>query len=76
MFKTHNVGTEWEEVHYRDLNVYSQDTNASYTISKNSFANPADNSSVNGLSTETWTIVPASELPQSYIASKIVYQHH
>ena len=63
MFKTHNVGTEWEEVHYRDLNVYSQDTNASYTISKNSFANPADNSSVNGLSTETWTIVPASELP-------------
>jgi|TARA_B110000881_G_scaffold183243_1_gene170375 hypothetical protein len=63
MFKTHNVGTEWEEQHYRDLNVYSQDTNKSYTISRNSFANPTSNSSSNGIATESWTIVPASELP-------------
>ena len=82
MFKTHNVGTEWEEKDYRDLNVYSQDTNQSYTISNNSFANPTDNSSANGIATESSNIVPASELPaklyciQDCLSSDLTKAHY
>ena len=51
MKKVYGQGEEWEFIEYRDLNVYSQDTNQSYTIARNAFANPASNSSENGIST-------------------------
>ena len=63
MKKVYGAGEEWEFTDYRDLNVWSQDTNQNYSITRNSFANPASNSSTNGISTETRSIVPISELP-------------
>ena len=63
MKKVYGAGEEWEFTEYRDLNVWSQDTNQNYSITKNSFANPASSTTVNGVSTETRSIVPISELP-------------
>ena len=81
MFKTHNVGTEWEEKDYRDLNVYSQDTNQSYTISNNSFANLSD-IPFPELFIIFFVIVPASELPaklyciQDCLSSDLTKAHY
>ena len=63
MQKTQGVGEDWEYTDYRDLHVWSQDTNQSYSITRNSLANPASSSKDNGVSSESWTIVPMSELP-------------
>jgi len=82
MKKVYGSGEVWEFIEYRDLNVYSQDTNQSYTIAKNAFANPASNSSANGISTEKWSIVPISELPsklnciQECLKSSLVQAHY
>jgi len=65
MKKTYNVGTEWEETYYRDLNVWSQDTNQSYSISQNSMANTASSTRANGISTESYSRIDPSELPSS-----------
>ena len=82
MKKVYGIGEEWEFTEYRDLNVYSQDTNQSYTLERNSFANPASNSAENGISTEKWSIVPISELPaklnciQECLKSSLVQAHY
>ena len=82
MVKVYGEGEEWEFTEYRDLNVYSQDTNQSYSIGRNSFANPTSNTSANGISTEKSSIVPISELPaklnciQECLKSSLVQAHY
>jgi len=82
MKKVYNQGTDWEDVDFRDLRVYSQDTNSSYVISQNSLLNPSSNSSVNGITNETNTIVSPSELPsklnciQECLTASLVQSHY
>ena len=63
MKKTYDAGTEWERTEYREMNVWSPDTDSSYTIGKNSFENPTSSTNENGVSTIEDSIVPASSLP-------------
>jgi hypothetical protein len=63
MKKVQGAGEEWEYTEYRDLNVWSQDTNSSYTIIKESFEDPTASSKEKGVSTVENTIVPISQLP-------------
>ena len=63
MKKVQGAGEEWEYTEYRDLNVWSQDTNSSYTIIKESFEDPTASSKEKGVSTVANTIVPISQLP-------------
>jgi hypothetical protein len=63
MQKTYDPGEEWERTEYKELNVWSSDTDSSYTIKKNSFQNPTSGTTENGVSTIEDSIVPASELP-------------
>ena len=63
MKKTYNVGTDYEQSYWRDLYVWSQDTGQNYRIRKESMENPTSNTVANGLSSETYTTIDASELP-------------
>jgi len=63
MKKTYDAGTEWERTEYREMNVWSRDTDSSYTIKKNSFENPASSTTENGVSTIEDSIISASDLP-------------
>ena len=49
MKKVYGAGEEWEFTDFRDLNVWSQDTNQNYSITRNSFANPGSSTSTNGI---------------------------
>ena len=63
MKKTYDAGTEWERTEYREMNVWSPDTNSSYTIGRKAFENPTSSTKENGVSTIEDSIVAASELP-------------
>lgn len=63
MQKVQGEGEEWEYIDYRDLNVWSPDTNSSYRIGRNSFLNPSSNSTTNGVVTEENTLISVAELP-------------
>ena len=82
MKKTYNQGSSYERIEYKELNVWSPDTDSSYTIKRNSFQNPTSNTVDNGVSTIEDSIVPASELPaelwciERCIVSTKVNQHY
>ena len=82
MQKTYGVGEDWEFTEYRDLGVYSQDTNSQYQITKSSFENPTSNTLENGISTIQNSIVPLSELPatlnciQECLVSSLITDHY
>ena len=63
MQKTYDPGEEWERTEYKELNIWSPDTNSSYTIGKKAFENPTSSTQENGVSTIEDSFVPASELP-------------
>ena len=82
MQKTYGAGEDWEFTEYRDLGVYSQDTNSQYQITKNSFENPTSSTLENGISTIQNSIIPLSELPttlnciQECLVSSLLTDHY
>ena len=78
MKKTYDAGTEYEFTEYRELGVWSNDTQQYYNIQKNSFENPTSATSTNGIITETRQQIKVSDLPNTLhciqgclIASKV-----
>jgi hypothetical protein len=65
MQKTWGVGEEWEYTDYRELNIYSDDTNQDYTVSKEAMESPASATKAAGISTTKWTRVSLNDLPAS-----------
>ena len=82
MKKIYNAGSDYEETRFRELNVWSPDTNSSYSITKNSFENPTSGTQANGVSTVADSIIKVTELPaelyciERCMVSSLVNSHY
>ena len=65
MQKTWGIGEEWEYTEYRDLNIYSDDTNQDYTVTKEAMELPTSATRDAGISTTKWSRISLAELPSS-----------
>ena len=65
MQKTWGIGEEWEYTEYRDLNIYSDDTNQDYTVTKEAMELPISATRDAGISTTKWSRISLTELPSS-----------
>ena len=65
MQKTYGEGEDWGYTDYRDLNVYSDDTNQDYTITKEAMGQTSSNTKEVGVSTTKWERISLDELPSA-----------
>ena len=63
MSKTWDEGTEYENTFWRELGLYSDDTNQDYNISKEAMLNPTSATKEAGVSTTKWSRISPDDLP-------------
>jgi len=65
MIKIIDQGAEWERTEYRDLNLYSDELAADFTISHDAMNNPVSATKEAGVVSTKWSRVSLSDLPST-----------